>query len=48
MVDGTADFTVVDMVSEQKYEIFLKPLPRWVTSSTTTTSVVGNTDSEDA
>ena len=48
MVDGTADFTVVDMVSEQKYEIFLKPLPRWVCTSQTTTSVVGNADSEDA
>ena len=48
MVDGTADFTVIDNVSEQRYEIFLKPLPRWVTSSTTTTSVVGNADSEDA
>jgi hypothetical protein len=48
MVDGTADFTVIDNVSEQRYEIFLKPLPRWVVKSTATTSVVGNADSEDA
>ena len=27
MLEGTADFTIIDEISEQKFEIFIKPLP---------------------
>jgi hypothetical protein len=28
MLEKTADFTIVDEASEQKFEVFIKPLPR--------------------
>ena len=30
MLEGIADFTIIDDASEQKFEVFIKPLPRWV------------------
>ena len=30
MLEGIADFTIIDEISEQKFEVFIKPLPRWV------------------
>ena len=27
MLEGAADFTIIDEISEQKFEIFIKPLP---------------------
>ena len=47
MLEGTADFTIIDEISEQKFEIFIKPLPRWICKTSTTTKVVGETTSED-
>ena len=28
MLEKTADFTIIDEASEQKFEVFIKPLPR--------------------
>ena len=28
MLEKTADFTIVDEASDQKFEVFIKPLPR--------------------
>ena len=33
MLEKTADFTIVDTASEQLFEVYIKPLPRWVVTN---------------